>query len=374
MTGGFRAGCRYLACASDFGLDFSGGPGIEGRFKAIITGGIAPQGPSKRRATWHADPNGDRVADLISRAMEVRRVETPFHDVQPFRCAHPFGADGVCRTRRAVTNDDAETCTSCKGSAVERRGSGGGQAICAKTPALGRPRYFRQLHVQRRGEHALRAARRVRGQADRRRHARGNGEGDQERQRKALADAPYPGGGSRARGVAIAVPIHWFDSLDSVNHRPWFVIDPPDGKIPPLTDAAKKRLADAAEARGGAGPRIPTRTGASATAVSAAGYPGRHDDAELIRQLLPNYPDEGLRRHPVRDGRDPDHSDRRPRRLRARTSARRYALRWRLDRALGGRYAGRRHGQLPPPIRITAASNVECCIWSSGSSAWRRTW
>jgi hypothetical protein len=74
-----------------------------------------------------------------------------------------------------------------------------------------------------------------------------------ERQRRALADAPYPGGGSRARGVAIAVPIHWFDSLDSVNHRPWFVVDPPDGKIPPITEAAKKRLADAAEARRGRG-------------------------------------------------------------------------------------------------------------------------
>jgi hypothetical protein len=74
-----------------------------------------------------------------------------------------------------------------------------------------------------------------------------------ERQRKALADAPYPGGGSRARGVAIAVPIHWFDSLDSVNHRPWFVTDPPDGKIPPITDAARKRAADAAEARRGRG-------------------------------------------------------------------------------------------------------------------------
>lgn len=74
-----------------------------------------------------------------------------------------------------------------------------------------------------------------------------------ERQRKALADAPYPGGGSRARGVAIAVPIHWFDSLDSVNHRPWFVIDPPDGKIPLTTEAAKKRLADAAGARRGRG-------------------------------------------------------------------------------------------------------------------------
>ena len=32
-------------------------------------------------------------------------------------------------------------------------------------------------------------------------------------------------------GVAIAVPIHWFDSLDTVNARPWFVYDPPDGPV-----------------------------------------------------------------------------------------------------------------------------------------------
>ena len=63
------------------------------------------------------------------------------------------------------------------------------------------------------------------------------------RRRKALADAPYPGGGSRTQGVAIAVPIHWFDSLDTENSRPWFVTDPPDGKIPPTTDQAKSRLA-----------------------------------------------------------------------------------------------------------------------------------
>jgi hypothetical protein len=69
------------------------------------------------------------------------------------------------------------------------------------------------------------------------------------RRRKALADAPYPGGGSRAQGVAIAVPVHWFDSLDTTNTRPWFITDPPDGKIPPLTEQAKKRTTDRAAAR-----------------------------------------------------------------------------------------------------------------------------
>jgi hypothetical protein len=73
------------------------------------------------------------------------------------------------------------------------------------------------------------------------------------RRREALAAAPYPGGGSRTQGVAIAVPIHWFDSLDSQNSRPWFVIDPPDGKVPPLTEEAKKRQAEALAARRGRG-------------------------------------------------------------------------------------------------------------------------
>jgi hypothetical protein len=69
------------------------------------------------------------------------------------------------------------------------------------------------------------------------------------RRRQALAAAPYPGGGSQSRGVAIAVPIHWFDSLDTNNARPWFVMDPPDGRIPPMTDAAKKRQQDRIAAR-----------------------------------------------------------------------------------------------------------------------------
>jgi hypothetical protein len=44
------------------------------------------------------------------------------------------------------------------------------------------------------------------------------------------------------------VPIHWFDNLGSVNARPWFVIDPLEGKIPPPTDAARQRRASLAAA------------------------------------------------------------------------------------------------------------------------------
>jgi hypothetical protein len=49
------------------------------------------------------------------------------------------------------------------------------------------------------------------------------------------------------------VPIHWFDSLDTTNLRPWLVTDPPDGKVPPVVDPAKQRQADAAAARRGRG-------------------------------------------------------------------------------------------------------------------------
>ena len=56
-----------------------------------------------------------------------------------------------------------------------------------------------------------------------------------ERLQLALETAPFAGGGEPDQGVAIAVPIHWFDNLNAQNARPWFVIDPVDGAIPPLT-------------------------------------------------------------------------------------------------------------------------------------------
>jgi hypothetical protein len=61
------------------------------------------------------------------------------------------------------------------------------------------------------------------------------------RQQEAVERAPFAGGGEPEEGVAIAVPIHWFDNLAAKNSRPWFVIDPPGGKIPPLTGEAVKR-------------------------------------------------------------------------------------------------------------------------------------
>jgi hypothetical protein len=59
-----------------------------------------------------------------------------------------------------------------------------------------------------------------------------------QRQQDAVERAPFAGGGEPEEGVAIAVPIHWFDNLAAINSRPWFVIDPPEGKVPALAPTA----------------------------------------------------------------------------------------------------------------------------------------
>jgi hypothetical protein len=59
-----------------------------------------------------------------------------------------------------------------------------------------------------------------------------------ERQQRAVEQAPFAGGGEPEEGVAIAVPIHWFDNLASQNARPWFVIEPAEGLIPPTVNKA----------------------------------------------------------------------------------------------------------------------------------------
>jgi hypothetical protein len=49
-------------------------------------------------------------------------------------------------------------------------------------------------------------------------------------------------------------PLHWQDQFDiAKGSRPWFVIDPPDGKIPPQTAEARQRAASRQAARRGRG-------------------------------------------------------------------------------------------------------------------------
>jgi hypothetical protein len=60
-----------------------------------------------------------------------------------------------------------------------------------------------------------------------------------ERTRRAQAGAARIGGS--ATNDTGAGPPHWYEHLDAVNSRPWFVSEPADGKIPAVTDAARQR-------------------------------------------------------------------------------------------------------------------------------------
>ncbi len=60
-----------------------------------------------------------------------------------------------------------------------------------------------------------------------------------ERSRRAQAGAARIGGS--ADNDTGAGPPHWYEHLDAVNSRPWFVSEPADGKVPAVTDAARQR-------------------------------------------------------------------------------------------------------------------------------------
>jgi len=70
-----------------------------------------------------------------------------------------------------------------------------------------------------------------------------------ERQARAVAGAAAIGGADTGAG-----PVHWYEHYNAKNSRPWMVLDPPDGKIPPLTEGAQQRAAARAAQRAGHGP------------------------------------------------------------------------------------------------------------------------
>ncbi len=51
-----------------------------------------------------------------------------------------------------------------------------------------------------------------------------------------------------------AGPPHWYEHFDAANAQPWLVIEPDDGRVPPLTQAARDRAAARQAARKGRGP------------------------------------------------------------------------------------------------------------------------
>jgi hypothetical protein len=50
-----------------------------------------------------------------------------------------------------------------------------------------------------------------------------------------------------------AGPVHWYEYYNAKNSRPWLVVDPADGRIPPTTPEARARLATLAAAFGAHG-------------------------------------------------------------------------------------------------------------------------
>jgi len=69
-----------------------------------------------------------------------------------------------------------------------------------------------------------------------------------ERAQAALERAPGVGGIDTGAG-----PTHWYENYGARNSRPWLVIDPADGAIPPLTAEGRQHAAMMAAARRGNG-------------------------------------------------------------------------------------------------------------------------
>jgi len=74
------------------------------------------------------------------------------------------------------------------------------------------------------------------------------------RQRLDLAARQAGSIGGTSENDTGAGPPHWYEHLDAINAQPWLVIEPDDGMVPPLTQAARDRAAARQAARKGRGP------------------------------------------------------------------------------------------------------------------------
>src|SRR6187455_927211 len=73
-----------------------------------------------------------------------------------------------------------------------------------------------------------------------------------QRQEAAASQASSIGG--TAEEDTGAGPAHWYEHFDAANAQPWLVIEPEDGRVPPLIQAARDRAAARQAARKGRGP------------------------------------------------------------------------------------------------------------------------
>jgi hypothetical protein len=65
-----------------------------------------------------------------------------------------------------------------------------------------------------------------------------------DRNAQAVQRAPGIGGADTGAG-----PVHWYENYGAKNSRPWLVVDPADGRIPPVTPQAQARIASMPPAR-----------------------------------------------------------------------------------------------------------------------------
>jgi len=70
-----------------------------------------------------------------------------------------------------------------------------------------------------------------------------------ERNERAAASAGAIGGADTGAG-----PTHWYEHYNAKNSRAWLIVDPPDGRMPPLTPAAQQRAGARAAVRTVRGP------------------------------------------------------------------------------------------------------------------------
>ena len=145
-----------------------------------------------------------------------------------------------------------------------------------------------------------------------------------------------------------------FDTFDRKNRRAWLVVDPPDGRIPPLTEAARKRPRVPGRRQHQRQPERPVQQLARHGALRSLHH-ARHprvDDAGRLRQPLRDRAVARQRGHPLRDdSRDARHPVRS-------ASAGVAGIRQYLGDAralVGGRHAGGRDAELPARRRRRSA-------------------
>ena len=165
-----------------------------------------------------------------------------------------------------------------------------------------------------------------------------------ERNEASVTRAPGIGGAETGAG-----PVHWYEHYDAKNSRPWLVIDPADGRIPPTTPEAEQR---AAAPRGGA--RRPRPGGLVRGSQPLRSVHHARPSGSMMPAIYGNsyqiHQAPGLRGDPLRDDpRDAHHPARRPRARRTRRSRPTWAMR--ADTGTATRWSSR------PPISCPRRPN-----------------